>query len=234
MVVLVSAAFALVSSFVTPDITKDSLQRYIYPLSKPIAAPEISIDVKDAPDMQGWGEAARDLATAWYPRLCELLSTSTFKSPKKLTFVFRNKQDAPAYATGREISFNATWIRAHPDDLGMVIHELTHIVQQYPDNKVDTGWLVEGIADYTRWWRYEPEAPRTKINFAKATYRDAYRTTAWFLAWSGQKYNLGLVPALDAKLRAAEDPMPVFAQLTGKTADELWTEFAAATNGMGR
>jgi len=227
MVVLVSAALALLSP--SPDITRESLQRYIYPLSKPIKSPKISIDVKDAPDMQAWGEAARDLATSWFPKLCELLSTESYHPPKKLRFVFRNKQDAPAYATGDEISFNATWIRAHPDDLGMVVHELTHIVQHYPDNKVDTGWLVEGIADYTRWWRYEPEAPRSKINFAKATYHDAYRTTAWFLAWSGQKYNLALVPTLDGKLRKGEDPMPVFEQLTGKTADVLWSEFAAAT-----
>jgi len=234
MVVLVSAAFALTSSFVTPDITKDSLQRYIYPLSKPISAPDITIDVKDAPDMEAWAETAKDLATAWFPKLCELLSTANYKAPTKLTFVFRNKQDAPAYATGSEISFNATWIRAHPDDLGMVVHELTHIVQRYPRNKVNTGWLVEGIADYTRWWRYEPEAPRSRINFEKATYHDAYRTTAWFLAWSGQKYNQALVPTLDAKLRAAEDPMPVFEQLTGKTADTLWSEFAAAVGPIQR
>ena len=67
------------------------------------------------------------------------------------------------------------------------------------------------------------------INFQTASYRDAYRTTAAFLAWSSKKYNSGLVPALDANLRKAEDPMPTFVSLTGKTADELWEEFKKAT-----
>lgn len=225
---LLSAVLAVSALPQQGEITRQSLDRYIYPLSKPIEAPKISIDVKDAPDMQAWGEAARDLATAWFPKLCELLSTKDYKAPKNLRFVFRAKQDAPAYAGGGEISFNAEWIRKHPDDLGMVVHELTHIVQSYPRNRNDTGWLVEGIADYTRWWRYEPEAPRTPINFAKATYHDAYRTTAWFLAWTTHKYNQALVPNLDLALREAKDPMPVFVAMTGKSADDLWKEFAQA------
>jgi hypothetical protein len=204
------------------------LDRYVYPLSRPLKAPKIVIDVTDAPDMQAWGEAARKLATDWYPTLTSWLATEKFRSPKQLKFVFKNKQDAPAWASGNMISFNAAWIRQHPDDLGMVIHEMTHIVQQYPDNKNDVGWLVEGIADYTRWWRYEPEAARPRINFEKASYRDAYRTTAYFLAWAGKKYDLRLVPSLDRALRHAEDPMPVFISVTGKSADDLWKEFATA------
>ncbi len=203
------------------------LDRWIYPVSKPIKSPPIELVLTEAPDLKEWGERARTIATQWYPQLTSLLATENFKSPRKLRFVFRVKQDAPAYATGNEISFKVGWVRAHPEDFGMVVHELTHIVQQYPENKADTGWLVEGIADYTRWWRYEPEAPRTLINFAKASYRDAYRTTAYFLAWSSQKYSLRLVPALDRCLREAKDPMPVFVGITGKSADDLWAEFKA-------
>jgi hypothetical protein len=205
------------------------LVRYVYPLAKPVRSPKISIDVKEAPDLQAWAETARSLATSWFPQLCQLLATGDFKRPKSLRFVFRAEQDAPAYCAGDEISFSAEWVRKHPDDLGMVIHELTHVVQAYPANKNDVGWLVEGIADYTRWWRYEPEAPRTQIDFSKASYRDAYRTTAAWLAWTSQRYDLRLVPALDRNLRRAEDPMPTFVKFTGKTADLLWAEFRAAS-----
>lgn len=201
------------------------IQKHIYPLSKPIPAPEITIDVAAAPDLKEWAESAKSLATEWYPRLTELLSTTGWKSPKKLNFVFREKQDAPAYCTGREISYSIAWVRAHPDDLGMVVHELTHVVQNYPSNKVDTGWLVEGIADYVRWWRYEPESPRSRINFEKASYKDAYRTTAAWLAYVSQKYDRRLVPMLDAALRKGDDPMPIFTSQTGKSADDLWLEF---------
>jgi hypothetical protein len=58
---------------------------------------------------------------------------------------------------------------------------------------------------------------------------DGYRVTAYFLAWASKKYDLRLVPALDKALRKAEDPMPVFEQVTGKAPDALWKEFVAAT-----
>jgi hypothetical protein len=90
---------------------------------------------------------------------------------------------------------------------------------------------VEGIADYTRWWRYEPElhagSGRTKINPANSNYTDAYRTTAVWLAWAARKYNYALVPCLDKAMRDSRDPMPIFAKLTGKNADDLWREFVA-------
>jgi hypothetical protein len=35
------------------------------------------------------------------------------------------------------------------------------------------------------------------------------------------------VPTLDYHMRLGKDPMPVFKELTGKTADELWEEFKA-------
>jgi len=111
----------------------------------------------------------------------------------------------------------------------MIIHEMPHFIQSYPGNKSDTGWLVEGIADYIRWWRFEPESPRSRINFEKATYHDAYRTTAAWLAWVSAKYNRGLVPALDLNLRNAEDPIPTLTRLTGKDPQALWDEFRAAT-----
>jgi len=179
--------------------------KLIYPLAHSIRSPKITVDCSAAPEMEAWGGQAKHLATQWFPLVCQLLSTEKYRAPKTLRFVFRFKQDAPAYCDGNEISFSVDYLRKHPDDFGMVIHEMTHAIQAYPPNKVDTGWLVEGIADYIRWWRYEPEAPRTRIDFSKATYHDAYRTTAAWLAWVSKKYDSGLVPALDLKMRHSEE-----------------------------
>lgn len=226
----VSLAAIVVFARLKQDVTRDSLRKYVYPLSTPMPCPPITVDSKDAPELAAWGEVAKDICTDWYPILTSLLATKegNYKSPSELHFVFRNKQDAPAYTGGNEISISADWVRKHPDDLGMMVHELTHVVQHYPRNRHNTGWLVEGIADYTRWWRYEPDSPRTPINFSKAKYTDAYRTTAYFLAFASAKYNRGLVPALDLALRKAEDPLPVFVTMTGKSADDLWTEFSTS------
>ena len=201
------------------------LDRYVYPLAKPQVCPPIDIDSSEAEDLRPWLEEAKKLGTAWFPQICQLLSSQGFTPPKRIRFVMKAKQDAPAQAGSDEISFNAVYVRSHQSDLGMVVHEMTHIVQHYPENKTDAGWLVEGIADYVRWWRYEPEAPRRRIDFTKATYHDAYRTTAWWLGWVAEKYDRRLVPMLDSKLRKGEDPMPMFKLYTGKEAATLWEEF---------
>lgn len=208
----------------SPDLSK-----WIYPTAPAIVAPKVTVDAKAAPDLQEWGDKAASLATEWFPHVTQLLSTQNWKPAKTLRLVFRLKQDAPAWCSGNEISISAEWVRKHPDDFGMIIHEMTHFIQSYPGNKSDTGWLVEGIADYIRWWRFEPESPRSRINFEKATYHDAYRTTAAWLAWVSAKYNRGLVPALDLNLRNAEDPIPTLTKLTGKDPQTLWDEFRAAT-----
>lgn len=217
------------------------LNKYIYPLAKEIQGPEIVLDTTDFPEGREWMESAKGVVEEWFPKVCQLLGTDgrdpvtkqekgkAYEPPGKLRLIIKKKISAPAYATGNSITVNGEWITKHPEDLGMMVHELTHIVQHYPDSKTTLGWLVEGIADYIRWWRYEPElhatSGRTKVNPEKAKYTDSYRTTAVWLAWSSRKYNMALVPCLDKAMRDREDPMEVFPRLTGKSADELWDEF---------
>ena len=202
-----------------------SLERYMYPMAKAMSSPPVVVDVTDFPESQPWGDAAKLIVEQWFPVVSSLLATEDYRPPKQLKLVIKKEISAPAWATGDTITISGKWITEHPDDLGMVVHELTHIIQAYPNSRKKPGWLVEGIADYIRWWRYEPEAPRTRINPEKANYTDSYRTTGYFLAWVSRKYDKRLVPALDRELRKAEDPMPVFEKLTGKDAAALWKEF---------
>lgn len=199
-----------------------SLDRFIYPLSKPLRCPKVVVDSTDFPDGAAWGDAARHLVELWFPTVTQLLATETFRVPRQITLVLKKHIDAPAYTANDTITIDGQWITAHPNDLGMVVHELTHVVQQYQGGG-QPGWLVEGIADYVRWWRYEPDSPRPRIG-PTATYHDSYRTTAAFLAWVSYHYNEALVPALDRAMRANQDPVPVFQQLTGRTPEQLWTE----------
>lgn len=214
-----------------PFQSASDLARFVYPLAKSLATPPVVIDVSDFEAGRQWAEQAKALVEQWYPTVTTWLATEEFKAPAEIKLVFKRDLNVPTYASGGTITINGKWITDHPDDLGMVIHELTHVIQQYPNSRTKPGWLVEGIADYIRWWRYEPEAqstPRTpRLNPDRAKYTDSYRTTAYWLAWASKKYDLRLVPSLDRALRKREDPMPVFKSLTGKTPDELWTEFIA-------
>lgn len=217
----------LLAAFVLVPIAYD-FDRHIYPLSKPIEAPPVVLDVGEFPESKAWGEAAKAIVVKWFPIVTSMLSTQDYKPPREIRLRIVPTANVPAYASGNTITINGKWITERPDDFGMVVHELVHVVQQYPRNDKKPGWLVEGIADYIRWWRYEPEAPRPRIDYEKANYTDSYRTTAYFLAWVSRKYDMRLVPLLDLALRKAQDPMPVFEQLTGKDVEALWKEFIAS------
>ena len=211
---------------------QQDLAKHVYPLAKSLPCPPVSIDTTDFPEGKAWAEQAKKLVEQYFPIVTSWLSTHDYKPPKEIKLVFKKEQRAPAFASGGTITINGKWITDHPDDLGMVVHELTHVIQAYPPNQHKAGWLVEGIADYIRWWRYEPELHagpgRTRIDPEKAKWTDSYRTTALFLAWASRKHDMRLVPSLDAALRKADDPLPVFERLTGKKVEELWQEFVAS------
>jgi hypothetical protein len=163
----------------------------------------------------------------WYPVVWNLLATQNAKPQKQIKVVFQLKQDAPAYATGGGIFVSVPWVRAHPEDFGMMIHEMTHLIQSYPGSRSTPGWLVEGVADYIRWWRYEPEAPRQRIT-EKNHYTNSYRVTAAFLAYLTHRYDHGLVQKLDKAMKEKTYTDSLFEASTGKKLDDLWTEFVAA------
>jgi len=204
---------------------QDPYARYLYPLSRPLPAPRVLINVSDAPQTRAWAEDARKLVAEWFPLICRFLATEDFRPPKTVTLVFKKDLNVPAYTAGDTITINGKWVTGHPDDFGMVIHELTHVIQAYPDKGDKPGWLVEGIADYIRFYRYEPDVPRPRVNPQRATYHDAYRTTAAFLAWVMGRYDRSLVVRLDRALRTGTYSVDIFQQVTGKSVDALWAEF---------
>ena len=64
------------------------------------------------------------------------------------------------------------------------------------------GWLVEGIADYIRWFLYEPEsrgAEITAANISKARYDMSYRGSANFLNWVAEPHDRKLVTKLERR-----------------------------------
>lgn len=223
----------MLSAIVPLILLQKDLDQHIYPLAKPLPAPVVKIEVSDSTASKEWSEKAKLLVDTWFPILTSWLATETYKAPTELNLVFKKELRVPAYASGNTITISGKWIAEHPDDLGVVIHELTHIIQSYPASRTTPGWLVEGIADYIRWWKYEPEflsTSRPRLDVEKAKYTDSYRTTAYWLAWVSRKYDMRLVPSLDREMRAGKDPMPVFEKLTKKTPDSLWDEFIKSRN----
>jgi hypothetical protein len=184
----------------------------------------VVVDTSEVPELASWGESARRLIVKWHPIIAELLKSDGFTPATEVKVVFSRERKGVAGTAGNTITISANHVKQHPEDFGMVVHELTHVLQRYP-HAPNTGWLVEGIADYVRFYRYEPKTPLPRIDPSRASYRDGYKTAARFLAWIERRHRKTIVVDLNAILRKGAYEPEVFKELTGKDLDQLWAEF---------
>lgn len=124
---------------------------------------------------------------------------------------------------GARIEVSAQYALSHPKDLGMIVHEMVHVVQSYPD--YDPVWLVEGVADWVRWFGYEDVARRPHPNPAKATARDSYQTTGSFLYYVSTHYDINLVPKINQLFKKGQYKESFFKTDTGKSLNQLDAEW---------
>jgi hypothetical protein len=184
---------------------------------------KVTVDVSQVPELASWAEQAKSVVEQWHPRIVNLLHSDGFTPPAEVTMLFMRDKKGVADTAGTTISISADWVKKHPDDLGMVVHELTHVIQSYP--KSEAGWLVEGIADYVRFFHYEPNVKLASIDPARQSYRDGYRTTAMFLAWIERTHDEAIVRKLNDALRRSTYKYDLFKQYTSKSLDRLWADF---------
>jgi hypothetical protein len=201
---------------------------------------ECTIDASETPDLAPWAEKTlAPVVREWYPKLVEMLPSEGFQAPTNFSIVFKKDMRGVAATGGTRISCAADWFRSNLEGeaKGAVLHELIHVVQQYgharsanPEATRAPGWLVEGLADYIRWFAYEPESHGTDIILKRperARYDASYRTTADFLNWTVQNYDRDLVAKLNAAARQGNYNEQLWKQYTGKTASELGDEWKA-------
>ena len=186
----------------------------------------VTVDTTDAPEMAAFGGRVKAVIEAWCPKIVAALPSDGFTGPKNISVVFRRDYKGVAECSGDRIKASADWFTKHPDDLGAFVHELTHAVQHY-DRGRRPGWLTEGIADYVRFYLYEPASARPHPAADKAQFDASYRTTAAFLDWCQRTYDPALVRELNAACREARYTSDLWKQRTGKTADALGAEWRA-------
>ena len=185
-------------------------------------------DISQAPDLAAWAQKAEKQMEAFWPDTAALLYSDKFITPNMVNVVYRTGAGVTDVAAtgGGVMTVNSKWCRAHPEDTGLTVHEMAHVLQAF--TAYNPVWLVEGVADYIRWIKFEPENYRARINPKTATYHDAYRTTATFLGWLELHYDSRLVPKLNEAVRFGKYKNEMFKQYCGKDVDALWTEFIAA------
>lgn len=184
---------------------------------------DFTIDTTETPELKDWADKLRPEVEKWYPRIVQYLPSDGYSAPQSFTITFKN-MDGVAYTSGTSVVCAAAWFKAHPDDQGAVIHELVHVVQQYRSRR-NPGWLVEGVADYIRWIKYEPPTKRPHPNPARAKYTDSYRTTAAFLEFVAANYDHEIAVQLNEAMREGRYRPELWSEYTGKTVDDLWAEY---------
>jgi hypothetical protein len=193
---------------------------------------EIVVDVSDAPEMKGWADRVARLCERNYPMICDELKSEGFKPRTHITMTLKKDYKGVAAAGGGKITGSVSYFKNNPDDMGAMVHETVHCVQAYR-TRGNPGWLVEGIADYIRFFRYEP-GKLGKINPDRVRYNGSYRVTAAFLAYVAEKYDKELVRKLNKAMREGEYREELWQVLTKKSVQELDTEWRASLQARGR
>jgi hypothetical protein len=188
---------------------------------------EVHLDASEVPEMKDWCERSKEIVEEWYPIMAEYLGEEGYTPPCRINLTFRKDMKGIAGTSRANITCGAGWFKAHPDDYGAIVHEAIHVVQNYR-SRGNPGWLVEGIADYVRWFMYEPPEKHPRIRSDRVDrikYTDSYQTTAAFFAWLVQAYDKDLVKKLNKACRKGEYKPGLFREFTGKDLDTLFEEF---------
>lgn len=183
-------------------------------------------DVSAAPEMLDWTRSVlAPTVRTWYPKIVDAIS-SPAAAPKKVTIAFKSGINVPAYCTRAKVVLNTQWIKDNPNDIGCPIHELVHFVQNGYRNT--PGWICEGIADYIRFYLFEPESNGTILDVKNIRYDGSYRISANFIAFVEKKHP-GTVRELNYLChRGKYDGDAFWRRRTGMGVEDLAKEWKAS------
>jgi hypothetical protein len=214
--------------------------RALHP-TEPETAPEIkplytkkfecTLDTSQAPDLQDWVQnTMKPAIDEWYPRICDSTASEGYTAPTTFTITFK-PMPGVAYTQGTDVMVSTDWIHSQlkipgwNQATGSVIHELVHVAQQYHSSS-NPSWLVEGIADYFRWFHFEPVQHRPRLsNPSRAKYSGSYQVTAGFLEYVVKNHDHELVVELNAAMRRGTYRADLWKYYTGMSVEDLWQEY---------
>lgn len=159
-----------------------------------------------------------------YPKLVERFENPKKPAPRHILLVLERGLKIPAYCRGATITVSIDWLQKHPDDIGLLTHELTHAVQAYPNP--EPGWLTEGLADYARHLYGPKEQPGWALPAhlsMEQSYKDSYRVTGRFLLWLDTRHP-GAVDKVHRRMQDREFTVDDFRTATGTPLDSLWED----------
>ena len=192
------------------------------------------LDTSAAPDMKEWTERVLRRIQCNGIRVAAYV-TAGWPIPRNVKVSYMDKDGgAPAWTEPGacpKICLNAKWFRKNRDGeaAGAFFYALVRAMQGYRATPGATetncpSWLANGIADYARWYLFEPESRGcdfVRKNPEAYRYNGSFRVTASFLDFVERRHP-GTVMRANAAMRAhAFDDATFWKDATGKTAEEL-------------
>ena len=188
------------------------------------SAVTVHIDYSAVPDQEQWAKDAQKLVQDWYPRMNNMMLTKGFDVPSDVYLEFVDDNKGIAETRGNRIRVHCDWIKKHPEDIGLVFHEMIHVLQQY--GRVKETWMMEGLTDYYRWAIYEgkplswfPVVPK------EDGYKSGYQITGGLLLWLESDKAPGIVNKLNQAYHRRTFELSLFEKETGIPLDKLWAEY---------
>ncbi len=138
---------------------------------------------------------------------------------------------AATYSEEAKVIMGTKYYAAHPLDADSLTHEWVHVAQNY--QRYEPVWLTEGLADYGRekFGIYNKEAGWALPHYnERQHYTNAYRVTAAFFVWLEQNVRADLPAKLNEAMKKDTYTDELWVELTGKTVDELWADYAKANS----
>ncbi|MEZ6037356.1 MAG: family 16 glycoside hydrolase [Planctomycetota bacterium] len=186
---------------------------------------EVRVDAAAAPALREWcDDELMPVLLQWYPRIVALLAADGDATPTQVDIRFAATGPAVAATENGRVTCNASWLadNLRGQATGALVRELVRVAQHY-DGGGDArpAWLMDGIADYVRWFVFEPKAGGGVDDMSDARHDTGGRVTASFLAWALRVHGKDLLAKLDATLRANDYGDATWHQLTGRSLAEL-------------
>ncbi|HEX4590144.1 MAG TPA: basic secretory protein-like protein, partial [Gemmataceae bacterium] len=178
------------------------------------------------PEMTEWVMKAARICEREYDMICEELKSDGYKPRTEFTMDLTNDYRGVAQTSGgAEVLGSVRFFKRHKDDFGAMFHETVHVAQMYRrGNGRDVGWLVEGIPDYLRFFKYEP-GKIGPIDRVEWKYNGAYRQSAHFLNYVTERYDKEIVRKINAALREGKYKPELWKEYTKKPLEELAKEW---------
>lgn len=188
----------------------------------------VRVDCHQTPELTSFAQRAQELANDLAPKITKLLGEKKFPHFKivfKQNTAWGSDGLVPAYARGHTIYLSADWLSKYPDDFEMnLAHEMTHVIQGY-SAKAPSCW-TEGIATYVGFkLGYTNTLNCAECSASLPHYTSGYNCAGALLLYIEAAHGSALVRQLHTKLQQGLYSDSFFAEATGKSLEQLWTDF---------